>query len=306
MKRIFYWMVFLLILLPDGTDAQQQYRQIAAWKQIAEGEIDLVNNQLEMTDLSAAIREEGNWTGQEYQPLSGIGAVTLEQGELVIRYTPPTSADFPWPAYYQVELNVSINGAPLDPAPAPEYQIGTGRIAAAGNSPRKIILSHLLQQYVQLVGQLKVELRVEALIDCRGLMDDLPPPQFRKTPYLITGGLGAGMLVAGGVLWADSQRRYDDYLDAGDAQSAEPLYEKANRRRHASLVLLFGGAAVLTGDVIAYFVRKGKLRRQQREELRQFCYSPLPGVELQPELELPSISIPNGSLGIKLTYVWGN
>lgn len=245
-----------------------------------------------------------------------LDSLTIEHGEIYIYYHLP-QRDIPKRManinlnevrlFYEVTPILSYEGRLLDPAP--EYQLGDhGKVfPAEAARPRVIKWTHLLADYANLAGELTVILRVTEYsdffnrlgIDC----NDRAEVTFQqKWPHFAAGAAGGGLL-----LWAlleelRSREIYrEDYRTAATLEEAHPFYEKANRKRQRAVTLAAAGTVILVADYLWYRQRSKAYRAQKKK----YQYCPETALNIEPLLDLPSPRTPDGRIGLRFTYTFG-
>ncbi len=192
--------------------------------------------------------------------------------------------------YFMVNLAVKLNGEDLSIEPENLFgELNKNINFADEPQTYKIIWTNLMEEYIDLTGELMVSLSIDIYgnrdlpynVDC-GIEPTFTTKQ--KIPFLIAGILGAGSIAAGEYLKNESEKDYDTYLSQDNFESAEPFYQDANDKANTGRILTYAGIGVLTVDAIWFFVRQRRFRKQ-REVYNEFCTSK--NISFQPQVELP-------------------
>jgi hypothetical protein len=228
--------------------------------------------------------------------------LTLRRGDLIIEYKlPPTGKE----EYYSVAVDFELDGQPLVPAPESlEGAVGRPITVRGRDAIQRIIWTNLLENYINLSGTLTV--RLTAVLN--GLMPGCLQvncaagiPTFNRTPFIIAGAVGAGLIGVGQIFDSKSDDRYEAYENFKPSESPgvdpEEFYQDANGKHHTYLGLTYAGIAVLAVDAAWYLVKELKFRRDRR--LFQRCCREIAAVRLQPVIDIPAGSAV-GQAGIKL------
>lgn len=188
--------------------------------------------------------------------------VTISRTELVDKdiIIHLTQKPFKNGEYFVVNLGVKLNDQTLPIEPENLFGDVNKKISFTSEpQTHKIIWTNLMEEYIDLNGELKISLTIEihgnrALpynVDC-GIEPTFTTKQ--KMPFLIAGILGAGSVAAGQYLKNESEKDYDTYLVQETYDEAEPFYQDANNKANAGRILTYTGITVLTVDAIWFFI----------------------------------------------------
>ncbi|PHN00894.1 hypothetical protein [Flavilitoribacter nigricans] len=251
-------------------------------------------------DLAKGDLLPGSVTGTAAVHISNL-QIAVDNGDITIGYE---LSDLEEDQYYEVLPVIKLNGQRLLLA-ADEFRGDFGRPLSPGT--KKITWLNPLERYINLSGELEVELRVnqwgeqEFPYDC-----ELGEPTFtgrQKRPYLLAAGLGAASIGAGQLFRNRRDDTYDQYQSSETLAEATPYYEDANSQHHTYLILTWAGAGILAIDAAMYLIRQNKYKKDLRN-YETYCNPNRIG--FQPVIELPARSMhPNGSVGFKLTLPIG-
>lgn len=278
MKKMY---LLLLILLPIGAFSQSgQFRQSRQLK--ATVAIDLMTDQLQLQEKSSDL----------------IDGVTLKNGEITIDYhLPQKSGILQAASSYRASLSVSQDGRSI--RLLPEYLLGTDRTIRK-EGPQQIIWSHLLPTFIDLKGQLDLVITLDEWVDCTILQQELALnarlSKWQKAGF-ITGG---SLVLGGGTLILISDSVYDKYKRGPTAEAVEDEYLRANDLLDSGVIMVIGGVALLTADLISVLIKKRGTREAQ-SIIRELC-APAKSFGVRPSLTMPGVGFPAGCVGIKLTY----
>lgn len=230
-----------------------------------------------------------------------VDSLTIDRGDLTAYYyLPPTSEG----EYFQVSAAFELDGRPLTPAPENlQGAIGPRISVNKSGVVRQITWANLLEDYTNLSGVLTVRLRIvfNGLIPgCLQVRCSDGLPTLNRTPFIIAGAVGVGLIGVGQLFDSRSDDRYEEYENFKPSESPdtdpEELYQDANGKHHTYLGLTYAGIAVLAADAAWWLVKELKLRRDRRR-YEQCCRSS--AVRLQPALDLSSGNAV-GHIGLQL------
>jgi|GEM_PF-6972545 len=299
------WLGLLLPLLANAQDQPASLGTTAApllfpldtFRQTVVAEIDLAaGTDSPVTDTVAfagrlkqiSMAREGvsTWDSTAYfvdDPL------TLERGDIIISYRlPPTREQ----EFYEVRVSFSLNGAPLQPdLRYLRGAVGSGIEVAAGEEIKEIAWTNLLEQYINLNGELRMELTVVLHgmipgcleVDCTAGM-----PAFNRKPFLWAGIAGAALIGVGQIFDSRADDKYEDYatfkpLDNPETDP-EDLYQDANGDHHTYLALTYAGISVLAVDAAWYLIKELSHQRKVRR-YRECCRDN--ALTIRPVVDLP-------------------
>lgn len=205
--------------------------------------------------------------GSAFQTGFLLDSIIMKWGELVIYYHLPermvmapivrrreTGIIF----NYNVYLRLTLDGNSL--FPEKQYllgDIGEGVSSKKEVNSHKIIWTHILQDYVNLQGELKVELEVEEFTNVLSWLNlncqEIPIFETQqRLPYYIAGGVGAGLILTGAILGSRDSN--------GDPDN--DIYS----------ILMISGTGILAADAVFYFKRKRRYNLDL-EIYKQYCGS---------------------------------
>lgn len=308
---------FLLALLLSSTTTllYAQLQPVATSTHTLTARVNLVKGQLERTSDTLNVLEGGSSFETDFL----LDSLAIQSGELVVYYHLPERAlprafssksrqiqevNFA----YNISLNLTLNGQPLKPEP--QYlvgDIGAGITPRKGNNHFQIHWAHILQDYVNLQGELKASLRVEEytnlLLWLNVNCEVSPSFNFEeRLPYFLAGVVGGGLIALGVGEEISSQNIYDNkYANADNLREALPLYNKANNKHHNFIIFTTAGTVILLTDAVLYY-RRSRQYKQEKNIFNQYC-SDKP-LTIDPVLGLPAGQSSGGQLGFRLAYTF--
>ncbi len=251
----------------------------------------------EIGTVTRSLNAKIDLAAAELMEVTGDIDLEIQFGELILTYELPDPGK---EKFYEIDCRVLINGEALNLFPE---QIRQGQADGPRNL-HMILLSGLLDRFINLKGHLQIEVHAKLMGDfgkIYGIDCSAPKPEFgarQQTPYYIAAGVGIAGIALGQLYRSQRDDIYDnEYLNASSLGEAQPLYEKANARHHTYLILTYAGSAVLVIDTIVYFIRRAKHKKNVK--LWESC----PGnrLSLNPIIELPMRSNANGQVGMAFT-----
>lgn len=286
--------VFIFLISLVAIDLSAQFQELDTLSKTISATIDVAAEQLRLdADFS-----RGNHTELGIQDFD----LSLRNGELIISYDLlPTTEE----QHYVLSLDITLNGEPIHLAP--EYLKGSiGQNLNGGTGT--IIWTNLLEQYINLKGQLKVRLIAHIWgdffarfgIDCSADRPDFTVKQ--QIPYYAAAGVGLISIGVGQIFRSKRNDIYNNqYKTSSTLDQATPHYDDANNKHHTYLILTYAGTAILLADATWYIIRQIKTKRNQKLYDR-FCKQP--SLSLKPVFELPSNGTLTGQAGVKLVYTF--
>lgn len=280
-------LLILLLFLPFLALAQPQV--LSSSSQSIKGSIDLISDKL---------TTEGT-TGSTNAKISKL-ELAVQNGDIVITYQ---LAALEEDHFFEILPTIKLNGQQLLLA-KDEFRGDLGRPVPPGS--RQIIWLHPLERYVNLEGELEVEITAndwgEQILpyDCA-----LGEPTFtakQKRPYVLAAGLGVASIGASLLFKKQRDDAYDTYLGSS-LENSEENYKDANSKNHTYLILLRSGIGILAADAVLYLIRQGKYKK----DLKNWeTYCKPDGIGFRPVIELPDNALrPNGNIGIRMTIPIG-
>ena len=319
-KKIRVWSGFawigLLFLHLHGNAQDLKQREAAlifpldTFQQVLTAKVDVVeemdtilsraySSEKRLIHITAADGKEApTWDSSRYfmeYPL------TIENGDLIIEYKLPPNKE---KEYYSVGVAFQRNGIPLEPRPENlRGSLGRRIIVQKGDTLRRITWVDLLENYVNLDDTLTVTLTIvqNGLIPgCLDVPCHLGLPDIDRTPFIIAGAVGVGLIGIGQIFDRRSDDRYEEYANLKPSENPEvepeSLYQDANGKHHTYLGLTYAGLAVLTVDAVWWLVKELQVRRDRRQ-YRQCCRES--AFQWQPVMDL-SDGYAAGQVGVKL------
>ncbi len=306
MKHWRYSILLILTGFPAWLLAQLQ--PVASSIHTLTARINLVEDQVKITGDSLTVLQGGS----AFETEMLLDSLAIESGELAIYYHLPQrkkergldkrEVQFT----YTVTLGLILNGEPI--VPEPQYllgDMGAGLSLSGKDNQFRIQWAHILQDFVNIEGELKVSLKVEEYTNLLVLLElncqEAPSFNFeQRLPYFLAAGAGAGLIVLGIAEEMRSQDIYDnEYAKSGSLRQALPLYNKANNKHHNYIIFTTAGTVILLTDAVLYF-RRSRRYKKGKNIYDQYC--PEKPLSLNPVFELPSGSPAGGQLGLRITY----
>ncbi|MCB0633242.1 MAG: hypothetical protein R2824_23330 [Saprospiraceae bacterium] len=279
MKKLF---LFLLLILSGRAYAQMEILESAAPK--VTSVINLIQE-----GITPGIVEGATAKISQLQ-------LSIEKGDVVLSYQLPVLED---DQFYEVMPQIKLDGKALIIAPD-EYRGDLGRTVAPGS--RRIIWLNPLERYVNLTGQLEVQLLVNIWGERQKPYDcSLGSPTFtakQRLPYLVAAGVGVASVGVGQLFRKQKETTYDDYINADTKTASDPIYLDANSKNHTYLILTWTGTAILAADAVLYLIRQKRYKRNLNY-YETYCKSG--STSFQPLIELPNGNQHrSGQLGFKM------
>lgn len=253
--------------------------------------INLIQNEFEIT-------KQGSQQGDLILKYS----VALENGELVFNYMLPKLGEN---EFYQTNIILDLNDRPL--VPKRDDFIGAigDKVTPPGENMNKVILTNLIQNYINLVGDLKLTLSVKRFapqpllygVTC----DEIP--QFtikQKLPYIYAGIAGGLSIGAGQLFRIKGNQDFEAYEQIDDFTAAEPHYQDYEKNAGAAEAFTYAGIALLVVDVVGYTFRS--IRHKKRVEVYNEYCNPQDRLTLQPFTIITEDQ--QLSIGLKLGYTF--
>ena len=291
--------LFILVLCITCHAVNAQLQKDTIYILTSSAEIDLANNTL--TDFTLINQTEENRIRDMH--------LDIEYGELIIDYVlDDRLTKIQRNQSYDIRIEISVGANKLN---LPSYytfgDVGYGVTTNEGKKKR-IVVSNLMDEYMNLSGTIIVNLFANhrfSLILRRPLDCDNPPTFTKKDklPHLISAAGGVALLGAGFAIKSKSDKKYKEYKAQSDGVTAEFIYDDANGKYKTSQIMKVIGASMLVTDAALYYLRN-RIYKQTLEDYRKHC-DQKPAIGFKPMYETPTATLPNGSLGLSMTYTFG-
>lgn len=202
--------------------------------------------------------------------------------------------------FYQIQVQLSFDKQLLQPYR--EDIIGLEELGKQSQILDGTIIFKNISSYLSKTrGNLNLNFKVglyKKLIDCEAV------PTFsvrQQLPFYSAGGVGLVLVGTGAYLINSGQKIYEeDYLQQISESAAEPFFNKANNRRKTGITLSYIGAAILTSDLVWWFIRKKRYQKaKKRYDANCLNTSHL---QLKPALQWAPNQETQIGLGLHLTF----
>jgi len=261
------------------------------------GVVDLHDDNFKSVRIG--IRTEGS----VYNQLEGFQA-SVKHGEIVLDYTlkDPKFRKEQLDHQYYTKIELYYGGNPL--CVRPDMIFGDIDSLTKGSGERQVIISGLLENEIDLRDTLEIILTVEHSFDLGESIlcsDGRPKWDFQqKVPFIMGAIGGAGLIGIGAALEFEAQDTYAEYEQATDRTMGDDLYNEANTTHKWAQGLMYAGAGIIAADVVWYFVRRKRVKRQQ---YLYDTYCSTAGVQLKPHFETGNIAAGNATnVGLTFKY----
>lgn len=303
------WLPFLLL---------GQLQKVATGIHSISAQINLVEGELEWEQDSMILIEGGGIFPNEML----LDSLAINYGELVIYYhlpkreisqpddfsrKPPNNEEVVF--QYKVQLSLALNGESL--TPQPEYilgDIGSNITPQEEGLSKMILWTHILQDYVNINGELTVRLTIEEQTNFFYIFGSFcaerPLFEFeQRLPYYMVGGVGIGLVVAGILEECSSNNIYENrYLKSSSLKEANPWYDKANNKHHLAIIFAAVGSAIFVVDALLFYQRD-RIHKRESARFERVCTG-FKSLTFNPVLELPASQPNGGQLGVQIVYTF--